>query len=442
MLRGYLYHLQLSLRLNFANRQALVYGFAVPVFFVVAFGAVFRGGNPPLLHQMSQLITISVLGGACFGMPTALVAERERGLWRRFRLLPGAAAPIVASTLTARFVLIATAACLQVLLARVAYGTPLPQHPGLFALSYCFSAFAFLGLGLLIAALANDVPAVQALGQCVFLPLIMIGGVGVPLDALPEWARAVAGFLPGEYSVGAIQAGYDEVPGRTRLVLDLLALLAIGAAAGLAGARLFRWDAHHRPSRNTRIWVLCALVPWLVVGTASLAGGKWRATKSGAASAAGLSDAQIDSVDYRGLPPDESTVTPVAEATSSISDSADPARLAEFSKRLEAWPPGRAADKVQAIRNLLSVATVADLNEDPLEGPIARLVFNHLFAHFTEPELTQGLAWIILHPEEGTVLNSIPELGIPGDMDVKIVHDRSILYAKKVLGRIRGRLPN
>src|SRR5665213_2841143 len=153
MIRGYLYHLQLALRLNFAGKQALVYGFVVPVFFVVAFGAVFRGGTPPLLHQMSQLITISILGGACFGMPTALVAERERGLWRRFRLLPRATVPIVASTLTARFVLIAAAAALQLIFARLVYGTPLPQHPGLFAVSYAFAAFAFLGLGLLVAAL-------------------------------------------------------------------------------------------------------------------------------------------------------------------------------------------------------------------------------------------------------------------------------------------------
>lgn len=39
-------------------------------------------------------------------------------------------------------------------------------------------------------------------------------------------------------------------------------------------------------------------------------------------------------------------------------------------------------------------------------------------------------------------MSSFPELGLPGDMDQRIVRDRSILYAKKVLGRIRGRLPD
>jgi len=66
----------------------------------------------------------------------------------------------------------------------------------------------------------------------------------------------------------------------------------------------------------------------------------------------------------------------------------------------------------------------------------------HLFAHFTEQKLTQSLAWIVLHPDEGTVLTDIPELGVPGEMSQEIVRDRSALYAKKFLGRIRGRLSN
>jgi ABC-type multidrug transport system permease subunit len=441
MLRGFLYHLQLTLRLNFASKQAIIYGYMVPIFFVIAFGAVFRGGTPPLLHQMSQLVTISVLGGACFGMPTALVAERERGLWRRFRLLPRSTVPIVASTLIARFALVASAAALQIMLARLVYGTPFPQHVALFAASYVFVAFAFLGLGLLVAALANDVPAVQALGQCVFLPLIMIGGVGVPLAALPAWAQAVAGFFPGRYSVDALQAGYSGEGGGLSLVFNLAALLAIGAGAGLAGAKLFRWDPGHRRSHNSGVWVLAALLPWIAVGTCALASGRWRALAAPDDPAAALSADQIDSIDYRGLPPDDGVVTPVAPPTD-ISDSAQPKRLRGLVNALETWPPGRLPNDTQAIRNLLCVATVADLNEDPLEGSIARAVLAHLFAHFTEPRLTQSLAWIVLHPDEGTVLTSIPELGVPGDMGQEVVRNRSALYARKFLGRIRGRLSN
>jgi hypothetical protein len=440
MLRGYFYHLQLTLRLNFVSKQAMIYGYLVPIFFLVAFGTVFRAGIPPLFHQMSQLVTISALGGACFGLPTALVAERERGLWRRFRLLPGAAVPLVASTLTARFLLIASAAVLQILLARWIYGTPGPQHVALFALSYCFVAFAFLGLGLLVAALANDVPAVQALGQCVFLPLIMVGGVGVPFAVLPKWAQILAGFLPGRYSVEALQAGYTGESGGLSLGYDLAALFAIGAAAAFSGSKLFRWDPGHRPGRGAGIWVAVALLPWVAVGAGALHGGRWQAPSRTADRTLSLTEAQMAAIDFRGLPSDDSTVTPLASSING--DPEQLARLGDLAAKLRAWAPGKDPDPTQAIRNLLCVATVADLDEDPLEGSIARVVVDHLFANFQDEQLTRSLAWIVLNPDEGAVLTDMPELGISGGMDPAVVRARSILYAKKILGRIRGVIAN
>ena len=67
-------------------------------------------------------------------------------------------------------------------------------------------AFAFIGLGLVIAMMADNVPAVQALGQCIFLPMLIIGGVAVPLASLPDWAQRLSAFFPGRYAVEALQA--------------------------------------------------------------------------------------------------------------------------------------------------------------------------------------------------------------------------------------------
>ena len=45
-----------------------------------------------------KLVNRRIVGGACFGLPTALVAERERGVWRRYRLLPVPTSSLVAGT--------------------------------------------------------------------------------------------------------------------------------------------------------------------------------------------------------------------------------------------------------------------------------------------------------------------------------------------------------
>ena len=99
--------------------------------------------------------------------------------------------------------------------------------------------------------LADNVPAVQALGQCIFLPMLIIGGVAVPLASLPVWAQHVSAFFPGRYAVDALQSSVTG-GGLTAAGFSLLALLLIGAAGCLAGAKMFRWDAEQRFAARAR----------------------------------------------------------------------------------------------------------------------------------------------------------------------------------------------
>src|SRR3954452_20854036 len=266
-MNGLLHNLALTLRLNFRSRMAIIYGYVVPIFFLVAFAVFYRAAKPPLAGGMGALLAVTVLGGACFGMPTAMVAERERGVWRRYRLLPTAIGGIILSAMVGRFVIVLSAALLQIGLARAIYGTYLPSHPLGLMVAFTFVCFSFLGLGLVIAMLADSVPAVQALGQSIFLPMIMIGGVGVPLRVLPAWAQKVAGFFPGRYAVETLQACVDpNGPGLAGGKFGLLALTVIGLAACVVGAKLFRWDVGQRVAAPAKAWVVVALVAWAAVG--------------------------------------------------------------------------------------------------------------------------------------------------------------------------------
>src|SRR5436190_10752643 len=162
-------YIELSLRLHFRNRMALIYGYLFPTIFLISFWVLYRYDRVPLAGHIGELLTITVLGGACFGLPTTLVSERERGVWNRYRLSPVSTSVLIAGPLAARFVLLVLAAALQLVLA-LAIGFPGPQDWLGLWLAFACVAVAFMGLGLVIATLADNVPAVQALGQCVFLP--------------------------------------------------------------------------------------------------------------------------------------------------------------------------------------------------------------------------------------------------------------------------------
>jgi ABC-type transport system involved in cytochrome c biogenesis permease component len=257
-------YLSISLRLHFRNKLALLYSYLFPTLFLFAFWALYRYDQVPLVRHMGELLTVTALGGACFGLPTTMVSERERGVWRRYRLAPIPTGAFVAVTIAARYVLLLIGGMLQVALAML-LGMPFPQHPFDLWLAFTFVAFAFMGLGLVIAMLANSVPAVQALGQCVFLPMLIIGGVAVPVARLPGWAKHVASYFPGRYAVEAIQTAVNGA-GIGGARFSLLALLLIGTAGCLAGARLFRWDTHHRIGTAGYGWVVVALAAWIAVG--------------------------------------------------------------------------------------------------------------------------------------------------------------------------------
>src|SRR5262249_30262273 len=150
----------------------------------------------PLVLHAGEFLTITILGGACFGLPTKRVSERERGVWRRYRLTPAPTWLFVVSTLIARYVMLITAALIQLLLA-LRHCIPAPMNPAELWFAFTMAAIGFLGLGMLIAMLVDTVPAVQALGQCIFLPMLIVGGVAVPLATLPDWAVHISAFLPG-----------------------------------------------------------------------------------------------------------------------------------------------------------------------------------------------------------------------------------------------------
>ena len=128
-MRGFFKHFLISLRLNFRNVQALVFGYFVPLFFLVAFRGLYSD-KPYLMREFAQLLVVSTLGGACFGLPVTLVAERDRGVWRRYRLAPLNTLWFVASLMLSRFLMIASSALLLLLVAMFCFGMPLPLLPG------------------------------------------------------------------------------------------------------------------------------------------------------------------------------------------------------------------------------------------------------------------------------------------------------------------------
>ena len=111
---------------------------------------------------------------------------------------------------------------------------------------------------------------------------------------------------------------------------------------------------------------------------------------------------------------------------------------------MPSWQPGKAADPVQRVRNILYVAAVPDVLQMPIERFAPYTVYERLQQDVPKDQLIKILYWIALHPAEGDdkAVDELWALKFPnGPVDIQQTRDRTAIYAVKLLGRLLGKLP-
>ena len=94
-----------------------------------------------------------------------------------------------------------------------------------------------------------------------------------------------------------------------------------------------------------------------------------------------------------------------------------------LSTALPEWEPGKVADPVQRVRNLLYVAAVPDVLEaEILESYVPLVVFDQIKQDISKDDLIRILYWIATHPSGGEdrAARQLRPLGLenaPADMD-------------------------
>jgi ABC-2 type transport system permease protein len=97
-------------------------------------------------------------------------------------------------------------------------------NPILFVVTIIMGAFAFSALGMLFAAAAKDMPTANMSLTALRLPMIFIGGVFIPIQALPLQLRVVSYLTPLTYVVNGLTEAMT-VPS-IMFTIDLGVLLA------------------------------------------------------------------------------------------------------------------------------------------------------------------------------------------------------------------------
>jgi len=231
-----------ELRLAARRGENLLVMLVVPAAVLVFFSTVgvLDLGGRPVDRLLPGTLALGVIAASFVNLGIATAYERHYGVLKRLGGAPLPRGAVVAAKILAVLAIEAAQVVLLLALAWVALGWRPggAAAPAVGAVALGLGTAAFAGLGLAMAGRLRA-EATLALANGLFLAFLLVGGIVVPVERLPDPVGTVASVLPAAHLVElwAIALGSG---GNAALPLVVLALWAV-AAVSLA-ARTFRWE--------------------------------------------------------------------------------------------------------------------------------------------------------------------------------------------------------
>ncbi|MFL6207182.1 MAG: ABC transporter permease [Acidimicrobiales bacterium] len=231
-------HLRLELALLARNGESLLLTLGIPVVLLVFFANVdvLPIDGDPIDFLAPGVLALAILSTAFVNLAIGVGFEREYGVLKRLGATPlGRPRLLGAKTLSLLVVEALQVAILWPLALALGWD-PAPQWT--FALAVALGTVACAGLGLCLAGSLRAL-VVLAAANGLYLVLLLLSGMVIPLEELPDAAQRFAKVLPSAALAEVVRGTLTSTDVATRAWL-VLTLWAIGAP--VLATRLFRWE--------------------------------------------------------------------------------------------------------------------------------------------------------------------------------------------------------
>lgn len=234
------------LRLMSRRPASLVGALVLPLVFTLLFFAVFQRPMTRAGIDYAQYLLPAVVVQAVFfaGISAAVLAAEDAsgGVLQRLRCLPIARAAPAGGLLVAEVTraLVATAVLIPVgLVLGFRFEDGALAAVG-FVLVVCLFAVTLCAGYLTLGLWTGHPETASAVGNLVFLPLLLASGAFTTIDAFPDWLEPIVGNQPVSRVVDALRALSTEGVAATRPVLVAVSwLVPLLALFGILAARAF-----------------------------------------------------------------------------------------------------------------------------------------------------------------------------------------------------------
>lgn len=235
-MNAFLTHFNIDFRMGIRNQTMLLLNYLFPLGFYFAVGFIMTEINPLFTPQLiPAMVIFTALVTTLLALPDPLVLARENGIFRSYKVNGVPAISILSIPALSTVLHLTIATIIIVVTAPLLFDAPAPTSWLGFVGVYLVVAFAHAGLGVLVGVVSPSSRVTILLSQAIFLPSMLVGGLMVPFDMLPESIQRIAAVFPATQAMNAF-TGYAMgattffPPLRSVLILIAGGLVAFGLA--------------------------------------------------------------------------------------------------------------------------------------------------------------------------------------------------------------------
>lgn len=233
-MKAFITGLFIQFRGDLRDKGVLMVFYLVPLAFFLVMGSIF---NLPELNMGDSVITsltiFSISMSAFLGMPQALVKSRENGVLGAYRVAGIPAWSLPLTTIIISFIHMMIITLIILFTAPLIFGAASPESIPLHLLSMALVILCSEALGTLMSCFVKKQNTLTLVGQCLFMPTVLLSGIMFPSDLLPKAMQVIGNILPATQGMRLLSDGAVHMTA-------LIVLLSVTAVSFAISVVLFR----------------------------------------------------------------------------------------------------------------------------------------------------------------------------------------------------------
>lgn len=220
-----LYSIGLQWKLNLRDKEIITVYYIVPLVFYLFMSGIFKLLMPGMdATIIPSMVVFGGTMGAVLGSPSPLINVFATDVKKSYLVgkVPLYSAVIV--NFISAFIHIFIMCSVITFTAPFLFQATLPMT-ATYWIGLVLFIFASLSISMILGVTVKETSQASMLGQCIFLPTVMLSGIMIPSSMLPEIVTSISKILPGSW--GFILMTQTEITIQPVLFLVLISIAGI-----------------------------------------------------------------------------------------------------------------------------------------------------------------------------------------------------------------------